>query len=385
MTNTHSPNRITIDTTALQDNYKFLTSRVPSTCQTAAVVKADAYGVGVDVAVPALERAGAKFFYVAHFSEALKVRELTGLPIAVLGGLPKGAAGDYKHHKIIPVLNSAEDIDYCPADLPSLWHIDTGMNRLGLNVDDVQNLASHAKSLPILMMTHFTSSDDVHSNHTTEQIKKFDTCIAGLPKPFQIIPQSICNSSGIFRSPCHPEPQAKDLPFGKVERFFVSLRMTEKENWHRHQVRPGIALYGANPTPETTNPMSPVVSLGTQIHQIRTAKKGETVGYNQTETLTKDTILATVGLGYADGFFRTGSSRAKFYWHGQPCKIMGRVSMDTIIVDIGNVTNAPLPNQGDWLEVIGQSQSVDTLSTDLGTISYEIMTSLSRRAERIIH
>jgi alanine racemase len=351
----YSPNRITINTSALQDNYKLLKSRVLTTCQTAAVIKANAYGIGVDVAVPALEQAGAKFFYVAHFSEAIKVRDYTGLPIAVLGGLPKGAAGDYQHHKIIPVLNSAEDIDYCPADLPCIWHIDTGMNRLGLNVNEVQNLTSLAKSLPIMMMTHFTSSDDASSSHTSEQVKKFDVCIAGLPKPFQIIPQSICNSSGIFR--------ILD---------------------HRHQVRPGIALYGANPTPETSNPMKPVVELDTQILQTRHAKQGETVGYNQTETLTKDTTLATVGLGYADGFFRTGSSRAKFYWQGQPCKIMGRVSMDTIIVDIGQTINCPPPKQGDWLEVIGKHQSVDKLASDLGTISYEVLTSLSRRAERIV-
>lgn len=355
MLNPHSPIRITINTAALQDNYKLLKSRTPPSCQTAAVVKANAYGLGVDIAIPALEQAGAKFFYVAHFSEALKVRELTGLPIAVLGGLPKGAADDYKHHKIIPVLNSAEDIEYCTADLPCIWHMDTGMNRLGLNVDEVQNLTSHAKSLPILMMTHFTSSDDVNSRHTAEQVKKFDACIAGLPKPFQITPQSICNSSGVFRC-----------------------------SEYRHQIRPGIALYGANPTPETSNPMTPVIALDTQILQIRSAKKGETIGYNQTETLTKDTTLATVGLGYADGFFRMGSGRAKLYWHGQPCNIMGRVSMDTIIVDIGNLINCPAPQQDNWLEVIGQTQSVDQLASDLGTISYEILTSLSRRAEKII-
>jgi len=351
----YSPNRITINITALQDNYKFLKSKIPESCQASAVVKANAYGLGVDVAIPALENAGAKFFYVAHFFEALKLRELTDKPIAVLGGLPKNAAGDYKYHKIIPVLNSPEDFENCPADLPSIWHIDTGMNRLGLNIDDVAGLACHAKSLPILMMTHFTSSDDVNSTHTAEQIQKFDKCIAGLPKPFQITPQSICNSSGVFRT-------------------------TE----HRHQIRPGIALYGGNPTPEIANPMQPVVALVTQILQIRSAKKGETIGYNQTETLTKDSLLATVGLGYADGFLRTGSSQAKFYWHNQPCKIMGRVSMDTIIIDISNLKNCPLPTQGDWLEVIGKSQSLDQLASDLGTISYEILTSLSRRAEKIV-
>lgn len=356
MEHAHSPNRITINISALQDNYKFLKSRVSASCQTSAVVKANAYGLGVDIAVPALEHVGAKFFYVAHFSEALEIRKITNMPIAVLGGLPRGAAHDYQHHRIIPVLNCHEDIENCPADLPAIWHIDTGMNRLGVNPDDVATLASHAKALPILMMTHLTSSDDVTSPHTAAQIRKFETCIAGLPKPFQIIPQSICNSSGIFR---------------------VSD--------HRAQIRPGIALYGANPTPENVNPMQPVVRLDAKILQIHDAKSGDTIGYNQTETLTQDTKLATVGVGYADGLLRTGSSKAKFYWHGHPCKIMGRISMDLTIIDITNLPpNVPPPAQGDWIEIIGPHQSLDQLATDLGTISYEVLTSLSRRASRVI-
>ena len=351
----YAPLRLTIKTSALQDNYTRLKSIGGETCQTAAVVKANAYGLGVDEVVPALEQAGARFFYVAHFSEALAVRALTACPIAVLGGLPHGAAADFIHHKIIPVLNSPDDIAACPANLPAIWHIDTGMNRLGLAPDDVAQLASKAKALPLLMMTHFTSSDDAESLHTEAQVATFDRCIAGLPKPFRIIPQSICNSSGLFRN----------------------------KNWHRAQTRPGIALYGGNPTPETTNPMSPVIFLEAKILQIHPAKAGESVGYNQTETLETDTILATIGIGYADGFFRSGSSRAHLYWHGQPCKIMGRVSMDVIVVDVGTLKNCPLPHQNDWLEVIGPHQSVDQLATDLGTISYDILTSLSHRAERI--
>lgn len=355
--NDHSPNRIIINSAALQDNYKFLSSKVAPTCQTAAVVKANGYGLGVDLVVPLLEQAGAKFFYVAHFSEALAVRQLTSAPIAVLGGLPKGAADAYKQNRILPILNTAEEIADCPADLPSIWHIDTGMNRLGLSTDEVASLASQAKSLPILMMTHFTSSDDADSLHSAEQVRKFDECIAGLPKPFQITPQSICNSSGIFRN----------------------------ADWHRSQVRPGVALYGANPTPETQNPMQNVVSMETRILQIRQAHAGETIGYNQTETLQKDTMLATVGLGYADGFLRSGSSQAKLYWHGQPCKIMGRVSMDLIAVDISHLKDCPAPAQGDWLEVLSKNQTVDQLATDLSTIGYEVLTSLSRRAERFVH
>lgn len=351
----HSPNRIIINTSALQDNFKLLKSKMSDACQTAAVVKANGYGLGVDVVVPALEQAGAKFFYVAHFAEALTVRQLTSAPIAVLGGLPRGAADDYKNNKIVPVLNTAEEIVNCPADLPAIWHIDTGMNRLGLSANEVSTLASQAKSLPILMMTHFTSSDDAQSSHAAEQVRKFDDCIAGLPKPFQLIPQSICNSSGIFRN----------------------------ENWHRAQVRPGVALYGANPTPETHNPMQTVVAMETRILQIHQGHAGETVGYNQTEKLEKDTLLATVGLGYADGFLRSGSNRAKLYWHGHPCKIMGRVSMDLIVLDISPLKNCPTPKQGDYLEVLGNHQSADQLAKDLGTISYEVLTSLSHRAERL--
>ena len=350
----HAPSRLIIDTKALMANYTLLASKSGSSCQTAAVVKANAYGTGVEITVPALEQAGAKFFYVAQFGEALEARKYTQTPIAVLGGLADGAAADYKHQKIIPVLNSAKDIERCPADLPCIWHIDTGMNRLGLPPADVANLASNAKSLPILMMTHFTSSDDNASAHTATQVQIFDDCIAELPKPFQIIPQSICNSSGIFRN----------------------------ASWHRGQARPGVALYGANPTPETTNPMQTVVQLDAKILQTRTVKKGETAGYNQTFTFPRDTTIATIGLGYADGFLRSGSNRAKFYWKGQPCPIVGRVSMDLIIVDIGNLSG-PAPQQDDWLEVLGPSQSVDQLATDLGTIGYEVLTSLSRRAERL--
>jgi len=207
------------------------------------------------------------------------------------------------------------------------------------------------------MMTHFTSSDDLESPNTKQQIRKFDDCIAGLPKPFQITPQSICNSSGIFRDP----------------------------SWHRAQVRAGIALYGGNPTPETTNPMNAVVSLDACILQIRHAKTGESIGYNQTATLTQDTILATVGIGYADGFLRSGSGRTKLYWHGHPCPVIGRVSMDLLVVDVGNLPDAcPPPHQGDWLEVLGNHQTVDALAADMGTISYEVLTSLSRRASRIL-
>ncbi|MFA7275672.1 MAG: alanine racemase [Pseudobdellovibrionaceae bacterium] len=351
----YAPSRITIDTAALQANYKILKSMVGIACQTAAVVKANAYGTGVDVAVPALVADGAEFFYVAQFGEALEVRRYTNAPIAVLGGLPRGAAADFKHHHITPVLNSPEDIENCPADLPAIWHIDTGMNRLGLPPKEIAALITKSKAAPLMFMTHFTASEDTNNPHAEHQVDIFDRCISQLDERFHIIPHSICNSSGVFRN----------------------------SSWHRAQVRPGIALYGANPTPGLPNPMSPVVKLEAQILQTRSVKAGETAGYNQTYTFPEDTTTATVGLGYADGFLRSGSNKAHFYWFGHPCPIVGRVSMDLIILDIGKIPSSiPRPQQGDWLEVLGPHQSVDQLASDLGTIGYEILTSLSRRAER---
>lgn len=350
------PSRLTIHTAALQANYKLLAGKVAPGCQVAAVVKANAYGVGIDVAVPALVSAGAKFFYVAQAAEAIELRKYTDAPIAVLADALVPHIDLYAQHQIIPVLNTADDVRACPADLPAIWHIDTGMNRLGLEARDVPDLAAQASARPRFIMTHFTSSDDAGSPHAAEQVKKFDACIAALPASFQEVPHSICNSSGIFRG----------------------------RDWHRGQVRPGLALYGANPTPETANPMARVITLETQILQIRQGKAGETVGYNQTETLVNDTLLATVAFGYADGLLRAGSSRAKLYWQGHPCKIMGRVSMDLIVVALPNLPSNVLPKQGDVMEVIGPHQSVDDLARDLGTISYEVLTSLSRRAERIV-
>ncbi len=340
--------QLTISSNALADNFRLLLQKVGPSCSVAGVVKADGYGLGVDVVVPALEAAGCSFFYVAQPEEALVVRSLTDAPIAVLGGMPDDAAKLYRHNGLLPVLNTPRAVEVCPDDLGAIWHIDTGMNRLGLDAADVPDLLKKHPA-PAIVMTHFSSSDEADVSPSQKQVALFDSAApAG-------IPQSVCNSSGIFRN---------------------SL-------WHRQQVRPGMALYGLNPTPETTNPMKAVVTLKTRILQIRNARQGETAGYNRTYTLTKDTRLATVGLGYADGFLRSGSNKASLYWNGQACPILGRVSMDLIIVDISKLSGI-LPQEGHWLDVIGPSQDADALAGSLGTIGYEVLTSLGGRAERII-
>lgn len=340
--------QLTISTRALADNYRLLQKKVGPSCQVAGVVKANGYGLGVDVVVPALEEAGCAFFYVAQPEEALVVRSFTEAPIAVLGGMPDDASKLYRHNNLIPVLNTPRAVETCPSDLNAIWHIDTGMNRLGLEISDVPDLlAKHAA--PSMVMTHFSSSDEADVAPSQKQVALFDSVAP------QSVPHSVCNSSGIFRN----------------------------QLWHRQQVRPGMALYGLNPTPETANPMSAVVGLKTRILQIRNAKAGESAGYNRTYTLPKNARLATVGLGYADGFLRSGSNRASLYWNGQACPIVGRVSMDLIIVDISGLAGI-LPQEGHWLDVIGPSQDADHLANGLGTIGYEVLTQLSSRAERVL-
>ncbi len=347
MTN-YAFSRLTIDTKALQANYRLLQNRVGTSCLVAGVVKADGYGLGVDVVVPALEEAGCKFFYVAQLEEALVVRALTDHPVAVLGGFPEGCEKHYRHLGLIPVLNTVAEISRCPADLPAIWHIDTGMNRLGLAPQEVLPLLQ-THGAPALMMTHFSSSDEVDISPSQKQVSLFDSVAPSS------VPHSICNSSGIFRN---------DL-------------------WHRSQVRAGMALYGLNPTPEMKNPMQDVVKLEARILQIREAKSGETVGYNRTHALAADTKLATVGLGYADGFLRSGSNSSCLYWNGQACPVVGRVSMDLIVVDIGKITGIQ-PQEGHWMDVIGAHQNADQLATSWHTIGYEVLTSLGSRAERLI-
>lgn len=345
----YKSSRIILNRTALINNFKRLKQEVGESCEVAGVVKANAYGLGTEIAVPALVEAGCTFFYVAHLEEAFEVRKLTSSPIAVLNGVPSGSENDFVAKKFIPVLNSPDDI-YTWSYGPSVWHVDTGMNRLGLGTNEFSSVLSSTSCRPDILMTHFVASDEIDNPLNTEQVQKFDSVAKSLPNTAQ----SICNSSGIFRH----------------------------STWHRQQVRSGMALYGLNPTPETDNPMQPVVRVETKILQTRHAKAGETVGYNATCLLNRDSILATVGLGYADGFLRSGSNRASLYWQGHPCPIVGRVSMDLIVVDMTDCPS-PSPHAGDWLEVIGPTQSADALATSLGTIGYEVLTGLSRRAERV--
>lgn len=352
------PGRLTIDLVALAQNYQFLKDKVEASCAVAGVVKADAYGLGMEQIVPILERMDCPFYFVATAQEAITLRQMTRKPIAVLNGL-MGAAEEYLKNDIKPVLNSLREIEIWHnaatkfgKRLPTIIHFDTGMHRLGLDESEVRTLMKEPfrlNSLDVeLIMTHMACADDRLSAMTAAQYEAFRIVAAEFPNA----KKSVGNSSALFRS----------------------------SNYHMDIARPGMALYGLNPTPERPNPMKPVVSLDARVLQIRNVREGDTIGYGASCVMPYDGVLATCAIGYADGLPRSGSNEINLYWQGKPCPIRGRVSMDLVTVDITGHKPAPMP--GDMLEVIGPHQSADDLAAACGTIGYEILTGLGARYQR---
>mgnify|MGYP001806294022 CR=1 FL=1 len=355
-----------IDAGAIAANWRALAARAP-TAECAAAVKADAYGTGVEAAVPVLSRAGCRTFFVAHVEEGRTVRGYApDAAIYVLNGLLPGSAGLYPPDRLRPVLGSAEEIAEWSAFVSASGapgeaaiHVDTGMNRLGLPLPAAKVIGQDLGGLsfrPSLVMSHFVASETPRSPITTRQLAAFAEVRAWFPG----IPGSLANSSGIFLG----------------------------EAAHHDMVRPGYALYGGQPLADGPNPMRPVVTLEAPIVQVRDIGAGETVGYNAQWTAKGPRRLATISAGYADGYPRSGSSRdnhrgGEAIVGGVRCPIAGRVSMDLIVVD---VTEAPASavHRGAPVALIDQTLTVDVAGERVGSIGYEILTRLGRRYARTI-
>ena len=343
---------LTIDLDAIAQNYATLKSLVLPPCKVTAVIKANAYGLGAEEVTKHLTSTRVKTFFVATLDEAIELRRHTDRKIAGLNGLFRGAEAEYVAHNLIPVLCSLDEIDRWTYSKRCFWQVDTGMNRLGLRAADFDKAFERAHYQPAFIMSHLACADEPGHRMNEEQRVR----LKNIAEKYPLMRYSLANSSGIYLG----------------------------AEYHFDLVRPGMALYGLNPTPELENPMLPVATLETRVLQIHDAQAGETAGYGATHKFTSTTRLATVSLGYADGFLRSGSNCAHLYWHGQACPIVGRVSMDLIIVDISHIpVNIIPPYEGDFLEVIGPSQSADALAADLGTIGYEVLTSLGQRSHRI--
>jgi alanine racemase len=356
---------LNIDLSAIEANWKQLRS-LSSPAECAAVVKADGYGCGLEPVSAMLRQAGCNTFFVADLSEGKRLRKVTAdAAIYILNGLPPGTAQVFADHNLRPVIGSSVELAEWDAFVAvGKWeggfalHVDTGMNRLGVTVEEAAAIAPRLDNQNhglALLMSHFVASQFVENSRNSEQMLTFRNIRA----LFRGVPASIANSSGIFLSPAA----------------------------HLDIVRPGVALYGVNPTPAKPNPMKPVVALKVRIAQVRSLEFGETVGYDATWTARRPSRIAVVTMGYADGFFRSaGGSDQKpggtLIVAGRPCPIVGRISMDLIALDITDLPNASV-RRGDFATVIGEGRDVDALGEMLGTIGYEVLTSLSRRYARV--
>jgi len=323
------------------------------------VVKAQAYGLGAVPVARRLYAEGARHFFVGHVEEGLELRpHLPGAMIAVLNGFNAAEAGAYAAHGLAPVLGSLAEIAafraLCAAAgraLPALLHVDTGMNRLGLPAAELaalqQNHALLAGICWLYVMTHLVSSELPGDPVNAVQAARFRAACAGLPA----MPTSIANSSGIFLG----------------------------AGFRSDLARPGAALYGLNPTPSQPNPMRPTFRLTAPVVQLRAIGMGETVGYNATWVASRPSRVATVALGYADGYLRAASNRAQAGFGGLRLPLIGRVSMDLLTFD---ATDHPSLGVGSTLELVGPAVPADEVGGWAGSSGYEILTSLGHRAAR---
>jgi len=356
---------LTIDLAAIEANWKRLAGMtVPVDC--AAVVKADAYGCGLPQVAAKLYKAGCRTFCVADLGEGRTVRSIArDAVIYVLNGVLPGTGRTLADSNLRPVINGPTELAEWDAFVANNnWrggaalHIDTGMNRLGLTIEEGLAISSRIRAENhgfTLLVSHFACADTPLHPMNDKQIRLFRE----LRILYRGVPSSIANSSGIFLG-------------GTV---------------HCDVVRPGGALYGANPTPGKKNPMRPVVELRGRIIQVREAKKGESIGYGATFTTTRPTKLAIIAVGYGDGYARAASANkskpaADVIIARRRCPLLGRVSMDLIAADVSDIPEG-IVKRGDYATLLGIDIGVDELAAAMGTIGYEVLTSLGRRYRRI--
>jgi alanine racemase len=352
---------LTVDLSALQNNYRLIAGKLSGGATASAVVKADAYGIGIGPAATALWAAGARDFFVAHAGEGVTLRgHLADARIHVLNGAHEGAEDAFLEYNLIPALNSLGDAErwraFCTRvgkDLPCVLHIDTGMCRLGLDRREYARVVDDPSLLDGLdirtVMSHLASADE-DSPQSAAQLALFREARARLPMGRA----SFANSSGVFLGP----------------------------DFHFDLARPGVALYGVNPTPGQPNPMAQVVRLKAKILQVRDVDSPETVGYGATHRIAGPSRIATLPVGYADGYLRSLSNRATAYIGNYEAPLVGRVSMDLITIDVTAVPEAQC-RPGMAVDLIGPRHTVDDLAAQAGTIGYEILTSLGRRYHRV--
>jgi len=362
--------RLTVDLSALADNWRAMARR-SGAARTAAVLKADAYGTGLEPAARTFHQAGARDFFVATPAEGAALRAiLPDVRIYVLSGMWAGSERLFFEFDLVPVIASQEQLVVFMAaiaesgELPCVLHVDTGMSRLGLRVEDALALADDparpASFSPIMLLSHLACADDPAHPLNRLQLQRFRSVVSA----FDDIDASLANSAGIFLG----------------------------EDYHFTLTRPGISLYGGAAVNNVANPMKPVVTAEARILQVREAKAGESVSYGACAVLSRDTRIAVAAIGYADGYMRSLSGSgvpvrqaniagAQGVVHGHAVPVIGRVTMDLTHFDVTDLLAGSV-RAGDFVELFGRTMPISDVARAGGTIDYELLTSLGRRYER---
>ena len=350
-----------IDLAGIAANWRSLAERVaPAEC--AAVVKADGYGLGAAPVAQALAATGCRQFFVATLDEGLALREVVprACGIAVLHGPPPNSAAEFGEAHLVPVLNDPGQVAEWQraasrrGPAPAMLHLDTGMARLGMTSRDFDRLADDlCRPGPIRwhgLLSHLACADEPCHPLNRAQHARFLAARHRWPE----VPASLAASSGIFLG----------------------------RNYHFDLVRPGAALYGVNPRPGQPNPLRQIVRLKARILQIREVDAGQPVGYGAAHVTVSAGRLATVGVGYADGWMRSLSRRGSGRIGRVRVPLLGRVSMDLAVFDVSAI-DPELARPGGFIELLGDDYGVDAAAADAGTIGYEILTALGRRYHRV--
>ena len=344
-------------------NYQLINNKVGNT-ECAAVLKADAYGMGASVIAKALDKAGCSTFFVATIDEGIELRACFSKnenQIAVLSGLLEGSEDIFYSNKLTPVLNDTEQIKKWAIynkqkkiSAPSILHIDTGMNRLGLTINELYDIIKNPTELKELhvewIMSHLACGDQPRDIMNEKQLSVF----LNAKKEFPNVKASLANSAGVFLG----------------------------QSYHLDMVRPGIALYGSGSGSIPSKPLKQVIKLYSRILQIRTLSTGASVGYGASYRVSEATRVATVGLGYADGYLRSLSNCSWVFFNGLRLPVIGRISMDYITIDITQIASEKIKT-GDFIEIIGDKFTLDDLATVANTVPHELLTRLGTRHHRI--
>ncbi len=362
--------RLTVDLQSLADNWRLMAKK-SGKARTAAVLKADAYGIGLEPAARTLYRAGARDFFVATPAEGRALRPtVPDGRIFILSGMWAGSEELFFEHDLVPVIASSEQLAVFMAaiaergDYPCALQVDTGMNRLGLSPGEALALAHDparpASFSPVLILSHLACGDDPLHPMNRMQLDRFRAAT----RAFDGVEASLANSAGVFLG----------------------------EDFHFDLTRPGISVYGGAAVNGEPNPMKPVVTAEARILLVREAKIGEGVSYGATAVLSRDSRIAVAAIGYADGYLRslsgagvplrqTVSSGAKGYLHGRHVPLIGRVTMDLSHFDVTDLPAGSV-RPGDFIELFGRHMPIETVAKAGGTIDYVLLTSLGARYRR---